>query len=48
MKIFGNFDFIGNPINLLDAIGTGVKELLFDPFKELLRKRNVKKFGKKL
>ena len=47
MKIFGNFDFIGNPINLIEAIGSGIIDLLYDPFKELWKKRNLTKFGKK-
>ena len=38
---------MGNPINLLEGIGTGVKELIFDPFYDLLRGKGAVQFGKK-
>ncbi|CAI5726724.1 unnamed protein product [Peronospora effusa] len=34
-KILGSFDFLGNPVGLLDHIGTGVRDFVYEPLEGL-------------
>jgi hypothetical protein len=37
LKIFGSFDLLGNPVSLIENLGTGFIDLFYDPFKALVK-----------
>lgn len=34
-RIFGSFELLGNPVSLIENLGTGVIDIFYDPFKAL-------------
>ena len=48
-KIFGSFELLGNPVSLIEDLGTGVVDMFYDPLYELFKGKGRKaglKFAK--
>ena len=50
IKLFGSIEILGNPVSLIENLGTGVVELFYEPFHALVKgkKANPGQFGKRL
>lgn len=47
LKIFGQFDVIGNPISLIGGLGVDVFSMFYDPISALMKGKGSLKIGKK-
>lgn len=47
LKIFGQFDVIGNPISLIGGLGVDVFSMFYDPISAFMKGKGSLKIGKK-
>jgi hypothetical protein len=44
-KLFGSFDLLGNPVSLIESLGTGMIDMFYEPIYGLVKGKGVYKFG---
>jgi vacuolar protein sorting-associated protein 13A/C len=46
-KLFGSFELLGNPVSLIENLGTGVLDMFYEPIYALVKGKSGFKVGEK-
>ena len=42
LKIVGSLDLVGNPVGLMSSLGTGVRDLFYEPANAIINKESIR------